>query len=701
MKSDYNIDPRVKTAFYGRHKSLRDIQAKAEKPLLMGHNVVLSSGTGSGKTEAVVAPIISRLRQVGIHDNSISVLYIAPTKALVNDLEKRLSLSLEYLGLRVGIRHGDRDDLQRKCKPQFLITTPESLDVMLFRKDESLKSIKSVIIDEVHLLYNTQRGLHLSILLKRLQQFTGTIIQWAALSATIGELDDVRRFIFGEESNAVSIQLQATRIIDGCILHIKNEEELKQHIQRLMNSTPTKILMFVNSRHECEKLADVCKGIDSLRDCVFPHYSSLSSDVRQDIEQAYGKARTAICIATSTLELGIDIGDIDAVMLWGVPGNLESFLQRIGRGNRRSQKCNVICLIPHTSDTPLRDGFLFATLLESAQSGILPTKKPFRLYGSVVQQCLNVIASESGKYTRIADLCNMTSHHVHLVRSTVEVILSELAAKGYLQHHGFKNRYGADEKIHKLVDCRLIYGNFPLSTREVEIYSGAKHLGSVPATNLLRVYQGAVVRFKASTWRVQKVSQDHIVLKQASPDPNAIDFQYGGSGYTLDPYICNQLWKYLVTNEITGAAFIKSLREIMNTIHYTFKQHLTEGHMPFTREDDGIQYLTFAGKMINRAIGLITGKHGFIAGDFMLKVSSPVAWSSLPNNPCDYKPIFNRLFEEDNDQSIYQKLLPDQLQADEMLEQWHKDSSIGEILNRLTHSSPKQIERHVVSMFLS
>ncbi|MGI8501067.1 MAG: DEAD/DEAH box helicase [Hassallia sp.] len=164
------LEQAVASAFYGRFTTLHPAQEAAIEPLVNGKNVVLSSGTGSGKTEAVLAPLLSRYWRQAAKAGALTILYIAPTKALVNDLEKRLYPLLDRLGLRVGIRHGDRDDLVSGQTPHVLVTTPESLEVLLFRKDTALQTVQAVVIDEVHLLYNTQRGLQLSILLRRLKQ---------------------------------------------------------------------------------------------------------------------------------------------------------------------------------------------------------------------------------------------------------------------------------------------------------------------------------------------------------------------------------------------------------------------------------------------------------------------------------------------------------------------------------------------------
>lgn len=135
---DEVLDPTVASAFYGRFPQLRPAQSAAIGPLLSGKSILLSSATGSGKTEAVMAPILSRLWREMVANDRLSVLYIAPTKALVNDLEKRLSPPCDTLGLRVGVRHGDRDDVRGRRLPHILLTTPESLDVLLFRNDRAL-----------------------------------------------------------------------------------------------------------------------------------------------------------------------------------------------------------------------------------------------------------------------------------------------------------------------------------------------------------------------------------------------------------------------------------------------------------------------------------------------------------------------------------------------------------------------------------
>jgi ATP-dependent Lhr-like helicase len=692
------LDPRVATAFYGRFESLREAQQAAIEPILAGRNVILSSGTGSGKTEAVTAPLLSRLWREAAKNDALVLLYIAPTKALVNDLEKRLYQPLYSLELRVGVRHGDRDDLASGQRVHVLVTTPESLDVMLFRKDAALSSVRAVVIDEVHLLYNTQRGLQLSILLRRLRDRLDEPFQWAALSATIGDLSDVHGFLAGSDEAPVFLSHPSHRTIDAQIRHVAAETSFLDLVRKLTVGRPTKLLVFANSRKECERLAGILQHDPSLRHAVFVHYSSLSPQVRLDTEKKFAASDTAVCLATSTLELGIDIGDIDAVLLWGVPGGVESFLQRIGRGNRRAHKTNAVCLIPDTSKSVGWDALRFASLVDAASKGELPRRRPYELYGAVAQQMLSVIASNGGRFTRVADLCQLVRHKPHMDRSTVESILAQLAANGYLQTHGFKNQYGAAEPLHKLVDFQMIYGNFGAGSQTVDLYHGDKRLGDVPATNLLRIHLGSEVRFAGKCWRVQKASREKILLQPARPG-HAIDFTYASGGVATDTFVASRVWQLLHADEFPEDLFALSLRRTVGEARAKLRSACAINQIPYVRSADGIRYFTFAGYMVNKAVGLISRKASFKASDASLLVPSPIDWATIPSEPAEYESVFPSLFEASSEQSLYQAQLPPELQLREYLEDWLKDQAVANAIRRLVGTSPVAVDPACIAFF--
>jgi ATP-dependent helicase Lhr and Lhr-like helicase len=686
--------PRVASAFYGRFCELRPIQRDAIRALVEGQNLILTAGTASGKTEAVTAPLISRLWPDVVHRSGVCLLYVAPTKALVNDLEKRLRGPCEQLGLRVGVRHGDHDALATSLRPQVLITTPESLDVLLFRKEGALADVQAVILDEVHLLYNSQRGLQLSILLRRLQARLHRELQWAAISATVGEPGQLREFLFGPSAVAAEVSQPSKREIDGIIRRVSSEAAFLELVRRLFENRTGKYLLFAASRRECERLAD-CLGRDpALRQLLFTHYSSLSPAVRVETELGFARASSALCIATSTLELGIDIGDIDAVILWDVPGSVESFLQRIGRGNRRSNKCNVICLVPDTSPWPIGDALRFASLLDAARRGEIVQAAPFELFGAVAQQCMSMIASDGGRYTRVADLHSNCDHLAHLSRTRLDDILGELSSRGYLIRHGFKNQFGAQEALHQLVDGRAIYGNFPSSSVMVEVRHGSKVLGEVPSDNVLKLRRGSIVRFKGERWRIRKVSWDGILVEPTRDRGQPHDFKYGTKAPGFDVSLANRMWHSVQEATISAdldvvrpTPFQKEVAEWCTV----FRSAIAASQVPYEVISDGLRYFTFAGSIVNAAIAVYTHQAQIMVDDLSIVADRAIPWNSIPADPQSFMMTLGRLLQLGGEQSIFQKMLPEQLQHSEAAQLWVRHPAVSEVLQRLSQAEPVQI----------
>lgn len=691
------LDKRVATAFYGRFNAIRQSQQEVIEPLIGGHNIVLTSGTGSGKTEAVVAPIISRYYLNALVNNELFLIYISPTKALVNNLLKRLQLPLMSLGLQIGIRHGDRDDLKKKKLPNVLITTPESLDVILCRKDPCLNKVKAIILDEVHILYNTQRGLQLSILIKRLESVVGHKLQWAALSATVGEVSFVRDFLMGPEDEADFFCYSSERRIDSHIRHIRHISELIYLIERLMGDGDCKLLLFADSRKECERLASSLSSSAALAPYLLVHYSSLSQQVRVETEEQFAALNSAICIATSTLELGIDIGDIDAVIIWGCPDGVESFMQRIGRGNRRSNKVNVICLVPDNSKAVFLELIKFCVLIESSTKGIMPKKEPYELYGAVAQQCLSVLASEEGSFVKSSLLYDLTQHLPHIGRLEIDALLNELEEKEYIKKHGYKYRYAAYEQLFKLIDLRMIYGNFSLGSKFVQLSHDSKNLGEVPEINLLKLSKGSVARFHGKYWRVKKLTPSVIHLEPTEKRKDYVDFTYPGDSRTTDPYILDEAWNLLNSNTKYDRLFEAKTGNYFKAIRNTARESFQASSIPFYRSLNRTRYYTFGGLLVNRAIALIQNHYDFEADDISLTVNSPIHWNQLSDDPHAYNRIFHQLVDKAISQSLFQMLLPLNMQLHEYLQYWLKDEATYTILKRLKHSSPVEISQEMLT----
>ncbi|AFM28237.1 DEAD/DEAH box helicase [Desulfomonile tiedjei] len=687
------LDQNVDNAFFGGFPSLRPVQEAAIKPIIEGKHVVACSGTGSGKTEAALTPLVSKYWNDFEKSNATVILYVAPTKALVNDLARRLEGPIkDKLDLRLGIRHGDRDDLKgRKKFPHVLITTPESLDVLLYRHDPALMSVRALVIDEVHLLYNTQRGVHLSVLIERLRRVVDPApLQLVALSATIADLEAVGRFFFGQGADMEILNFPAHRTIDAQV----RPADFGSVVEKLSTGRKCKLLAFANRRKDCEDQAEAVSEQKHLEGAVFVHYSSLAPETRIDIEERFQVLETALCNATSTLELGIDIGDIDAVLLCGVPSRADSFLQRIGRGNRRSNKTVAVCFVgmDRGAPAPVTEALRYLVLVDAARKGNLAQCETFELYGAVAQQCLSIIGSRQ-EYVSVKSLSETFEKLRYVDSATVERILSELARTDYLTSHEFMKQYGPGEGLHKLFKQRRIYGNFPIEAHMVEVRSGTEILGEVPHFSLENIELEDYVRFAANQWKVTNITEEGLELLPAEPPPGVETktFQYAGKGRGFETFLNEAMWGMIHAKEFPDELLEPQMRERMKQAREDAQILCEFNQIPQCPGDPGILYYTFAGRLVNEAVALITQQENYRVGDHWLQVRSPIDWKSIPTDPADYEPVFESMFHPSMDQSIFQQMLPADLQVREYVQEWLKDEAVPRVLKRLAESEPVEI----------
>jgi ATP-dependent helicase Lhr and Lhr-like helicase len=367
--------------FFSRFGRLTPVQCSTIPKILEGENVVVISPAATGKTEAVVAPVIENL--LPDKKDLFSILYISPTRALVNDLNRRLSSPIDYLKLTQELdlarKTGDRPKFDEKKPPFLLLTTPESFDSMLCRFPKVFTQLSTVILDELHLLDNTPRGDQLRILLNRLRRINDNL-KYYALSATIDDLTIGERYF----PDAQVVLVQTERDIENILIpHSKDfVDVIFRHLQE---RDLHKILCFFNARSYAESYAKIFDR-PPFKNKVWVHHASLTKKERERIEALMTQEKYGILCATSTLELGIDIGDIDAVVLFRPPFNVSSLLQRIGRGNRRKQ---YYLFAIGVYDNPW-EKFLFELFFDCAKKG--------HLYEKRYNPCLSVIPQQIFSY---------------------------------------------------------------------------------------------------------------------------------------------------------------------------------------------------------------------------------------------------------------------------------------------------------------
>jgi len=358
--------------FFERFGSLTAVQRAAIPPILDGNDVLVCAATASGKTEAACAPLIENL--IG-RPAPWTILYISPTRALVNDLYARLFAPLSRLNLRIERRTGDHHRAMATA-PHVLLTTPESFDSLLCRGRRAngrhvLDTVAAIVLDEVHLLYGTARGEQVRWLLERQRRLLQSRendrrrFQIVALSATVPDPEAVRMAFLPEGqiitvTGGRTIETVAPDSATACV-----EDALPAYLRGV--SGKEKILVFANSRRRVDELTVTLRAlVGPFGYHVRAHHGSLDRREREQAESDMRERAGIIIIATSTLEIGVDIGDIDLIVLDGPPPNVPALLQRIGRGNRRTNITRVLACAP----TPL-DSIIQAAMIEAARDGWL------------------------------------------------------------------------------------------------------------------------------------------------------------------------------------------------------------------------------------------------------------------------------------------------------------------------------------------
>lgn len=328
------------------------VQLEAIPIILRGFNVLIVAPTGSGKTEAAFLPVLSMyldLKSKCEFILGIYVIYITPLRALNRDMLRRLIRICSEVGVSVNVRHGDTPSsvrrLQAKSPPEVLITTPETLQAILpsIGMRRWLKTVRWIIVDEVHDLIGSKRGSQLSIGLERLKLVASSKVQVIGLSATISDVEAASKFISGSSGDVRVVNVRESKPYDIRIEYpVPTNDDynlslklmcrpsfaarLRRMIELIKSSTST--LIFVNCREFAEFISSRLRlaGLN-----VFSHHSSLSRRAREFIEAKFKDGEIPAIVCTSSLELGIDIGRIDLVVQYLSSRQVTALIQRVGR----------------------------------------------------------------------------------------------------------------------------------------------------------------------------------------------------------------------------------------------------------------------------------------------------------------------------------------------------------------------------------
>jgi ATP-dependent Lhr-like helicase len=501
---------------------LRPLQEAAIKPLMAGDDALLLAPTAGGKTEAASFPLLSRMATENWQGTSL--LYVCPIKALLNNLLPRLETYTGWLGRRVALWHGDVTAGQRQRilreRPDVLLTTPESLESMLVSTKvdhrQFFSGLRTVIVDEVHSFAGDDRGWHLLAVMERLSKVAGRDIQRVGLSATVGNPDELLHWLQGSgagkhPAQVVAPHLEAAAGDTTTLSDSKGKtapppgDIVLDYVGSVANAAKViatlhrgeKRLVFCDSRQLVEELGASlrAKGVTT-----FLSHASLSVDERRRAERAFEEARDCVIVSTSTLELGIDVGDLDRVIQINAPLTVASFLQRLGRTGRRSGNArNCLFLTLRQEDLLHASGLLLLWSRHWVEP-VIPPPEPRHI---VAQQMLALCLQEHRVGTR---LWQEWWNGVGPFERGAEPIIGYLVEQGYLDQDSGMLFIGPEAERrfgHRhFMQLTAVFTAAP----EFTVLSGRTELGKTdPALLTERIQGPRLLLLGGRSWRVTHI----------------------------------------------------------------------------------------------------------------------------------------------------------------------------------------------------
>lgn len=602
MTTTAQLDERIVQVIHDRGFSeLSEVQEQAIPKILGGEHLLLIAPTGTGKTESAMIPVLNGMvRETG---TGFTTLYITPLRALNRDILRRMEWWCQQLGLTIGVRHGDTSQADRRKQalspPDLLVTTPETLQALFMGKrlKGHLRSVRYVIVDEIHDLAGTKRGGQLSIALERICRYSGEF-QRIGLSATVGNPEEVARFLTGDRPCSI-IEVPVAKQLDIKveITGEKFESQVKAVKRYLTNGHST--LIFVNTRSTAESLGHALLSLSN----VDVHHGSLSREVRIEAEDRFkaGDIKTLIC--TSSMELGIDIGQVEHVIQFGSPREVSRLVQRVGRAGHQIGKVSQGTVITCGFDDLCESLVIARRAREGAVEDVIPSYRA----GDVIANQIAAIAVEYGEIDR-NDITSIISRSS--VGAGIEERLEELIHQ--LEEHYIIRRDG-DRIITTSRARRYLSGNLSMipDERKFPVYDivTRRTVGSLDESFILTsLHTGAVFIARAQLWRVLDMEEGRITVEPARNAEGELP-SWEGEQIPVPFEIAQEVGRLRRTRSFdTYTKDEASIRFAHGFLDLILKNHWiipTDELITFEASEEGIVINLCAGHQTNEALGRV------------------------------------------------------------------------------------------------
>ena len=605
-------------------RSLRPVQELTIDAILDGHNAVVLAPTAGGKTEAAMFPLLSRILSETL--DPVAVLYICPIRALLNNQEERLSGYARMVGLEVFKWHGDVGDARkqrfRATPAHVLMTTPESLEVMMIseRTDARalFKGLSAVVIDEVHAFAGDDRGAHLTALLERLVSLCGRDIQRIGLSATVGNPHVIGEWLQGSSRREFRL-VDPPRPPAQRDLRVELCDDIGHAARGIAQvARGKKSLVFVESRAKAERVAEALGGSGVE---VFIHHSSVSRADRALAEEQFARGQNTAIVCTSTMELGIDIGDLDQVLQVDAPGSVASFLQRLGRTGRRAStraNCTFFCLSPESL-------LQSVALLRLAERGWVEEVRPASQAMHVLaHQVMALVLQEGGISRHQLFPWIEAAYPFSSVRpERLQTLIDTMVQREILyEADGLLSLGQRGEKLYGRRNFFELYAVFTAPPM-LRVQHGKDDVGHIQALFVSmhdHTHGPLSFRLAGRAWEVGHVDWSRGVLHVRPAEHGRVPSWLGLPG-TLSLELCQVMRDVLVREGTEGAWLSPAAAQELQMLRGSYEGVLAGG-APLEELPDGVLWHTFAGGAVNRLLAagleLKSGKR-WIAGNLSVR----------------------------------------------------------------------------------
>ena len=605
--------------------SLRPVQELAGEAILDGKNAVVLAPTAGGKTEASMFPVISGL--LNNPPSGVGAIYVAPIKALLNNQEVRLGKYTEMVGLRRFVWHGDAAQSQKQAfvrsPAELLMTTPESLEVMLMSSrvpaPRLFAELRYVVIDEIHAFAGTDRGAHLMSVLERLAALSKHDVQRIGLSATVGNPDQIARWLEGTSKRG-SVVIDPPKPKAQRLIKIFLREEVSDFAREAVREgRGKKSLFFCQSRALTESVAEQMRD-DEIE--VFVHHGSVSKEERFAAEERFARGTNACIVATSTLELGIDVGGLDLTFQANAPSTVSSFLQRMGRTGRREGTVANMTFLCENAVTVVQ---AIALVRLAARGWVESVKDETRCWPVLVHQILAMTNEHGGiSAERCWQMLSRVPDFRGISRDEYLALIEHMKAKGYLFESGGLLSMGQmAEKVFGKKNFLELYAVFSSPVLYRVETEAKREVGSLEQDFVDRLVEDiSTFLLGGRAWLVAAVNHDERLVR-VRPAPRGKKPSWGGFVPQFLGYeVCQEMKAVLMSDEdypYLDAKAKASLAEWRGDLGQLLRRSVE----PMQFDGTTLTWWTFAGGRINQTLKYALEWQGgwkVVPDNFALKV---------------------------------------------------------------------------------